>query len=196
MSNKQIHANRETWLEAAMAELDRVFFEGSGYDLPEKLRVSCGWPKSASGKAIGQCWDTTCSADETYEMFISPEIAEPLRVLDILLHEMIHACVGIEAGHKGPFRKMAKEFELEGKMTATFVTEGTDLWKTLSSIYTTLGTYPHAAMTKKMKLTKPNPWVRYKSVTEESYKVVANIERVQEFGAPVDPWGEQMVPNK
>ncbi len=37
----------------------------------------------------------------------------------VLLHEMIHAAVGIDAGHKGPFKRAAIAVGLAGPMTAT-----------------------------------------------------------------------------
>lgn len=191
---KPKHDTRESWLNNAMVALNKEFFAANGHELPKKMRMSCGFPKAAGHRAIGQCFDTPVSADETYEMFICPTQAEPVRVLDIALHEMIHACVGIEAGHKGPFRKMAKEFGLAGKMTATVAEEGSELHKRLSRIARSLGKYPHAAMKPKRMPKKPNPWVRYVSPQEETFKVVVNENRVEEFGPPRDPWGNEMEP--
>lgn len=183
---------REQWLTRAGIALERKFFKANGYDLPEKIRVSCGFPRGSS-KAIGQCWDTVVSADETYEIFICPTQAEPIRVLDILLHELIHASVGIKAGHKGPFRKLAKEFGLEGKMTATAVTAGSELHGRLAAISEKLGDYPHAAMTKKRKPTKLSPWVRFMSEVDPSYKVIVDVRRLDDAGVPNCPWNKPMV---
>lgn len=194
MVKKLIHATRESWLVEGIKQLGQDFFSENGYELPENLRVSCGFPKSTNCKAIGQCWDKTASKDETYEMFICPTQEEPVDVLAILLHELIHASVGIEAGHTGPFRKLAKEFGLAGKMTSTFAEEATELHLTLGKISKKLGHYPHAAMQKKRAAVKPTNWVRYMSEAVESFRVVANIKQVEEHGAPRDPWGDEMVP--
>lgn len=137
---------REQWLNAALPELQsRVF--GSEYIIPEKVKVSCGFPKAGgkSYKAIGQCWSPKASAESNHEIFISPTISESTRVLDILCHELVHAIVGTEAGHKGPFRKCAKAIGLTGKMTAT--TAGPELHQTLCAIVSDIGIYPHAALT-------------------------------------------------
>lgn len=183
---------REAWLIAAMGLLDEEFFKGKGYKLPEKLGVSCGIPKGKS-TAIGQCWDPTVAADGTTHMFICPSIDQPIRVLDILLHEMIHALVGIEQKHNKVFRKYVKEFGLAGKATATYAEEGSELWVTLSKIREQLGNYPHSAMSKiRKKVTVKSKWVRYVSTTEPKYKVVINEDRVEEFGVPIDPWGDEM----
>ncbi len=183
---------REDWLTTAMDLLDKKFFADKGYELPQ-LRASCGFPWG-SAKAIGQCFDKANSADDTYEIFICPTQAEALKVLDILLHEMIHAAVGIEEGHKGMFRKVAKEFGLAGKMTATYAEEGSELHTQLVSFADKLGVYPHAAMKKKTKPAKPNKWVRYYSLTEEKFRVVVNIDQVELHGVPRDFMGDEMVP--
>jgi hypothetical protein len=139
---------REQWLNAAIGHY-RPVFAGKGHPIPDKVRVSCAFPsvRALSGTAnhrIGECWSGQASADGTIEMMISPAIAEPLRVLDILAHELCHASVGNECGHKGPFRKLALAIGLEGKMTAT---HGGDAFKRhAQTIVDALGPYPHAAL--------------------------------------------------
>ena len=188
----KIKMNRETWLEQAIVALDKAFFTENGYELPKKLQVSCGFP-FASSKAIGQCWSPSRSADKTTQMFISPTEANPNTVLAILLHEMIHACVGTEAGHKGPFRKLAKQFGLAGRMTATYVEGGTDLHMALKVMVGRLGAYPNAAMTKSTKKgSGGSGWVRLMSITEETYTVMVSPRKLEEFGYPMDPWGNMM----
>ena len=138
------HTTREAWLTAACGVLQPLFGE-AGVDEYPKLRVSCGFPKGArGGHTIGQCWDPGVSADGTFELFISPEMVEVDRVLDILAHELVHAVVGIKAGHRGPFKKLATAIGLEGKMTATVASE--TLKDRLLHLSQRLGPYPHAAM--------------------------------------------------
>ena len=189
------HKARESWLLEGVELLDKEFFSGRGNKLSKKIRVSCGFPKRAHHKAIGQCWDGFASEDETHEIFICPTQADPVRVLDILLHELIHAAVGVEHGHRGPFRTMAKEFGLAGKMTATYAEEGTELYETLSKMVSSLGKYPHAPMKKLPSLGSANNWIRYKSISLEDFKVVANTRQIEKYGPPKDPLGEDMVPN-
>lgn len=193
MSNKLIHDTREGWFKAAIAELDKEFFDGRGYKLPKKLQCSCGFPRGHA-KAIGQCWDPEVSADGTTHLFICPTQADPMRVLDILLHELIHAAVGIKEGHKGMFKKLAKEFGLEGKMTATTVTPGSELHRQLAKIQTSLGKYPHAPMQKKApkKGSGGSGWVRLVSPEDDTYKVVISPKVLEAHGAPQDPWGNEM----
>ncbi len=191
---KTIHTTREAWLMAAIEQLSDEFFEDCDFPLPTRLRASCGFPKGGSGKAIGQCWSEECSKDGYFELFVSPEIDDPSRVLDVMLHELIHAAVGTEEGHKGDFKMLARAFGLEGPMRATVVSEGSELWGRLQVLVGSLGEYQHSAMTNKKKPAKENKWVRFVSTTELTYKCVINVDRVEEFGAPVDPWGEAMEP--
>jgi SprT-like family len=193
MNNK--HTTREGWLVAGMALLDKEFFSGMGYTLPEKVQCSCGWPLRSS-KAIGQCHPPTVSKDGTTHLFLCPTQDEPLRVLDILLHEMIHAQVGCEHGHKKPFKKRMKEVGLVGKATATECAEGSELWLKLSSIATELGPYPHAAVSKKGGTIgkKGTTWTRLQSPEDESYRITISPKNLEEHGPPQDPWGNEMVP--
>lgn len=138
---------REEWLNAAAQAVRPLFDEQGAADYP-KFRVSCGFPKGGRG-AIGQAWTPSASGDATAELFISPKLEELVKVgsagvLDVLVHELIHAVVGNEAGHKGPFRKLAKAIGLQGKMTATVTDEA--LANRLLELTAALGPYPHAQL--------------------------------------------------
>ena len=110
-------------------------------------RVSCGFPKGSRGrsaaKAIGQCWGTDAAADEHANIFISPVLDDPARVLDVLLHELIHAGTP-GAGHKGPFVAACKAVGLLKPWTAT--TAGPELEGSLVAMAKEIGSYPHGAM--------------------------------------------------
>jgi len=138
---------REEWLNAATTLLREDFKPIS--PIPKKLRVTCGWPSTGGrpGKkqVIGQAWPPTCSEDGTTEVFINPMLSDAIKVLDVLVHELVHAAVGCEEGHKGPFRTTAKAIGLEGKMTST--NAGEVLMVRLRAIEKKLGKYPHAKLT-------------------------------------------------
>lgn len=112
--------NREEWLTQVAEKHIRPQFASCGAVWPEAYRVSIGFPKGRGrgANAIGQCWSPTASADKTPELFVSPEL-DPARAVDVLIHELAHASVGLKEGHKGAFRKLAQALGLEGKMTAT-----------------------------------------------------------------------------
>lgn len=187
------HTTREGWLVEAIGLLDKEFFTSRGHKVPAKLQAACGWPK-ASRRAIGQCWSPQSSADETTQMYISPTVDGPVKVLDVLLHEMVHAVVGCEHGHKGPFRKLAKEIGFSGKMTATYAEEGSALEALLVGMADSLGPYPHAAMTKKDSARAyPYKWVRLMSINDNSYTLSMSPRHLEKSGRPADPWGDEMV---
>jgi len=138
---------RESWLLACI-ELLKPDFQAIGANVPEKLRASCGWP-SKSGLAkkkrrIGEAWSAKCSGDETFEIFISPVLKDGRPVLATLVHEIVHCAVGVEAGHKGPFKRIALAIGLEGKMTETVA--GETLNKRIDEIIAQVGPYPHAEL--------------------------------------------------
>lgn len=192
--SKAKHTSRETWLQEA-AEIMAPWFKEHGAKMPKKYYVTCGWNKGSSDKGIGQCFSPECCEEGVPHMSVSPCQGDPMRVLDILLHEMVHAAVGIECGHKGEFKRVAQAFGLEGKMTATFVTPGTDLYKRLEEVNKQLGPYPHSALRApaKKKGKGGSGWLRMVSETDETYKVVISPKTLEEHGAPLDPWGVEMV---
>ena len=155
---------REDWLQQ-MIELLRLDFERIEASLPEKIRVSCGFPsKSAlasTKRRIGECWGVESSEDQSYQVFISPLLKESIEVLATLVHELVHCAVGIECKHRGRFPKVAKTIGLEGKMTQTIAGEA--LVVRLKQLIETLGDYPHARL---MATNKP------KTQTTRMLKVV------------------------
>lgn len=149
--------NREQWLTEVAKALEPIFAEHD-YSLPP-YRVSCSWPArsalSAKNRRIGECWSPDASADATTEMIISMGIDDHIEVTATLVHEMVHAAVGVEHGHKAPFKRCATAVGLIGKMTAT--TAGPELTERLNAIMVKIGPYPHAridASTKPKQTTR------------------------------------------
>ena len=136
--------NREGWLNLITEQHIKPHFESKGYTIPDNIRMSCSL--TSTKKSIGQCWSSKNSGDNHFEIFISPKISDSSRVTDILIHEIVHAVVGIKAGHKKPFADCAKAVGLEGKMTATTATEG--LKATIAQWISEMGEYPHAPLTE------------------------------------------------
>ena len=108
-----------------------------------KIRIACGFTGSHITSSIGVCWYKQSSTDSTTEIFISPVIDKPTRVLDILIHELIHALRPAD-GHRAPFKRIAIAAGLTGKMTSTVATP--ELVEKLKVIAKKLGKYPHARM--------------------------------------------------
>lgn len=181
--------NREQWLQNAVTALRPVFAE-QGITLPP-VHVSCGFPKGNVRKVIGQCWATTSSDDGTAHLFVSPFVAESLRVLDILVHELIHAVDDCKSGHKGEFVRMMKTMGLEGKATATHAGEALTI--TLQGIVESIGGYPHAALLDGMSPVKKQTTRMLKVECPEDGYVVRTTAKWLAVGVPVCPCGTEMV---
>ena len=116
--------NRESWLNAVAAGMAPLF-EALDAPLPDRVRVAIGFTsRGAKGKAIGECWDNRLSADGHFEIFIRPDLAHapdamPAQIAAILAHELVHAAVGIPAGHGKAFKRVALGLGLVGPMRAT-----------------------------------------------------------------------------
>jgi hypothetical protein len=131
---------RQQWLELAVTAL-RAKFREAGYDVPRRIRVSIGWPRRAAGcGAVGECWSTKASSDQHAELFISPELMDGAGILEILAHECVHATVGVEAGHKGPFKRCAHCIGLTGPMRSTVASPEFTAWA--EALFKHIGTYP------------------------------------------------------
>lgn len=109
--------SREDWLNAFTAAA-RPTFEQAGFPLPENVRVSVGFSsRGRKSKAIGECWSNTASADDHFEIFISPSFqSDSAFMADILTHELCHVATP-GAGHGKAFKKCALAVGLAGKMT-------------------------------------------------------------------------------
>lgn len=141
----QVFNDREAWLhEAADMLLDDVILNQTTRPKPV-IRVSCGFPRgSRGGKTLGVCHAKSVSGDGVNEIFISPILQEPFAVMEVLAHELIHAILDCEGGHRGAFGRIARAIGLEGPLTATHA--GEDLLHEIVAVIAVLGQYPHAAM--------------------------------------------------
>ncbi len=139
---------REEYLNQAGVELTKLF-NAQGYEVPT-FNVSCSWPGGGSSlKRIGECWPKSASDAGVNEVFISPLIADSIRALDILAHEMIHVVDDCTHGHRKEFSRIMKAIGLEGKPTATHA--GERLHAEIEGIVSRLGEYPH----EKLELNSP-----------------------------------------
>lgn len=187
------YKTREQWLNAAV-DLMRPLFKENFNPIPKKVRVTCGWPSksalAAKSRRIGECWSPSASGDKVTEMFISPylhDVANPgLGVLETLVHEAVHAAVGVEHGHKAPFGKMARAIGLEGKLTSTHA--GETLMKQIKAWAKKLGQYPHAKLdyTKGPRKKQGTRLIKCEC-SECGYTVRTTKKWLVEVGAPICP---------
>lgn len=150
MSNVKF-TERETYLASAAVMLQHSVFTAAGIEPSQwegkRYRVSCGFPigyrGSRSGKVtIGQAFDPSISADGTAEVFINPILDNANDVVAVLAHELVHVYAGNACGHKGEFKRIARQIGLVGALTATVA--GEELAAKIAEITAALGDYPHA----------------------------------------------------
>lgn len=139
---------REQWLLEAVEQF-RPWFEEQEAPLP-KIQVSIGVQPRTN--TLAMCYgDTRHKAhdeDYTANIFVTPAVdpEESTRLLDILLHEMVHAAnffVG-DGGHGKEFSAIAKPLGLTGRMTATVASD--ELKERLAPVAEVLGPFPHKVM--------------------------------------------------
>lgn len=178
--------NREQWLTEATERLRPLFIE-AGLSVPE-IRVSVGWPSkgatSNKNRTIGQCWYGESAEDGLPQVFISPVLSEPVDVLGTLVHEMLHAALPTDTGHKGAFVTGMKAIGLVGKPTAT--SAGSELEARLRDVAEALGEFPHAKLNP---VAKPKQSTRLiKAMCADcGYTVRVTRKWLDEVGAPICP---------
>lgn len=112
------YPSREAWLAAAVNGMTPWFAQALA-PLPA-VRVAIGFPSSGRGSsAIGECWSRDVAADGINEIWIAPQYGrgQEAMVATILLHELTHAAVGLEAGHGPVFARVARALGLGGQLT-------------------------------------------------------------------------------
>lgn len=188
--NETEFATREAWLMTAIEHF-RPMFEEKGATLPDAIRVSTGWTKRARTGSIGWTWISGAAEDKVNNVFISPEIADSVEVLAVLVHELIHVWDDCEHGHTGAFKKMWTALGFTGKATCS--TPGEELKDTLEALVCLLGDYPHARMNVGAdgagKTSGPKKQtarqIKYTCETNPDNKVRVSRGNVAKYGAPL-----------
>lgn len=181
--------NREEWLDAAAKRFCAEY-------LFEELdvHVSVSWPSrgglSQTKRRIGECWKPETSKDGHSHIFISPMLTDPVTVLGVLLHEMIHAWDRCESGHRGAFIELARKVGLEKPWTAT--SPGADLSQRLSILATELGPYPHVGLEPTLVEKKKQSTRQLKISCVECGYTARVTRKWLLVGLPVCPCGTEM----
>lgn len=193
--NETTTITREQFLNKAVDAL-RPWFKQAGFPVPDKVRVTCGWPSSNAlarkKRHIGECWPRSASKDKFNEIFISPCVDEFVAgqraqcVGEILVHELVHAVDDCKNAHKGPFKKVMKAVGLEGKPTAT--EPGDALYAELKRIESRLCGYPHAKLdaTKTKRKAQTTRMVKCEC-GDCGYTVRTTRKWLEDVGAPICP---------
>jgi len=184
-----IFDTREQWLAAAAEEVSGLFTR-AGLNIPKNIRFACSWPVGSRGskKILGQCVAPEASADGATEVYVVPTIAEPHKVLGVLVHELVHAAVGVRHGHKAPFKAACDKLGLVGK--ATQALPGPALEAELAPVVELLGAYPHAPVNLDGR--KKQGTRMLKAVCPETGYTVRLTRKWAEMGLPISPAGCEM----
>jgi hypothetical protein len=144
MKGGNMHTTRESWLRSATAEL-RPLFEKLGYQIPEKIRFAIAFTSGGKRTQVaGECWHPASSEDQHYEIIIRADQADPIDVLGVLAHELVHSVLPPAVKHGKEFRLLATKVGLEGKMR--YAKPGPILKERLNAIAGNLGPLPHAKL--------------------------------------------------
>lgn len=138
------HETREGWLRAATHEL-RPYFASVGYPLPDNIRFAIAFTSTGrKGSRVGECWHSSNSADQFFEIFIRADLDDPIKVLSVLTKELMHTALPNDVGHGKQFREAAGKIGLTGPMRTAepnFL-----LTERLTKLAGDLGALPHARL--------------------------------------------------
>lgn len=186
--------NREEWLSQLA-----LVFESWLTELGLEIRpysVTCGFPPAGGtrnqGKVIGNCVSPAAVKDGRAFISISPYLDDSVEVAATLLHELLHAAVGVEHGHKKPFARHLAALGLEGKPTATEAGEA--FKQRIAPVLSRLGDYPHAGVDLKNRPKQSTRMLKLLCDNEEHdpYIVRASRSTIENIGLPSCPHGHEM----
>lgn len=147
-ANTALFPTREEWLLAGIEEV-RPMFQIEGHPLPEKIRVTCGFPSTASRSgAIGQCFASVASKDAHYEILVSPVLDDARAVFAVLIHELVHTLPGC-MNHGKTFQTAAHKVHLMSGLSSKgwgASIPGPTFDGAFGEIIKGLGAYPHARL--------------------------------------------------
>ncbi len=127
---------RVAWLTRA-GRLLETYFRSHGFDCPS-YRIGMD---NYSLRRLGVCaYDTLDSEDELgFKIGINPLMVNEKRVLEVLVHEFMHAITGLPAGHNATFWQNCEKVGLEGRRIDK---SNEKLQKQFDQIHEEIGPYP------------------------------------------------------
>src|ERR1700722_1127530 len=135
----------EAWLRGAVDAL-RPDFEAIGKTLPAAIRPNFGFTSHGAKKTgiTGQYYDGGASTDTIPKLIIRCNNDDPVAILEAVVHQCVHAVVGVEEGHGKAFREVALRIGLEPPMRTSKA--GQRLRGRLHALSGELGTFPNARL--------------------------------------------------
>jgi hypothetical protein len=158
---------REEWLNVVLHKhVAKLLKTKAGVTLPADCKVSVGFPGGGSArKRIGECWPRARSSIKVNEIFLNPSMKDVTRLLDVLVHEAIHAADDCASGHKGFFRRTAKAVGLEGKMTATHA--GPELAAWIADVRVAMPTFDYGSLDLSMRKRQTTRMIKHECVNPD-----------------------------
>jgi hypothetical protein len=161
-----MHTTRESWLAAAVALVRPRVETFAGARRPARIRIACGFPSTFTRSGtLAECWADTESADSTFEVLISPTLADPASVLAQVLGAIAHTAPGAMSPTSNAYATLAIDLGLCPAGDSWRQVQGSeDFAQTYAQALQYLGAYPHAAIltgskktqtTRMLKLTCP-----------------------------------------
>lgn len=150
-----MHQTRESWLAQAIESL-RPTFAAHGVTLPARIRIACGFPSTFTRSGtLAECWADTESADQTFEVLISPTLADPAPVLAQVIGAVAHAAPGAMSHTASAYIELAANLGLCPAGDNWRQVQGAeDFAATYAQALADLGAYPHAAILTGAKKTQ------------------------------------------
>ncbi|MGV1045457.1 hypothetical protein [Limnohabitans sp.] len=143
-----IHKYAEVWLNEAV-ELLRPGFADAGFEIPPvHLSVGFstdGYKPAAKKNTIAVCHAKCMTVDGINEIFISPIVYEPVNVLSLLVHELIHAIDDCKSGHGEGFLKISYALKCADNPSVS-VLEFREKVQQYRAIADQLGRYPRSGV--------------------------------------------------
>jgi hypothetical protein len=142
MTDNLIISQRELWLSDAVTRL-RPYLLRRGLRIPDRVAVQVGITQICDNglPALGQCSPRAKSEGGFPRILINDQMSNPLRLLDVLLHECIHTADNCRSGHGEWFQAWARHLGLRG-CPGTWA--GSRLKTSLVPMARALGPYPSA----------------------------------------------------
>jgi hypothetical protein len=135
----------QAWLRAAFEAL-RPDFEAIGKTLPAAPRCNFGFTAHGSKKTgiTGQYYDGSASTDTLPKLIIRCNTDEPFTILEAVVHQCVHAVVGVEEGHGKTYREVGLQIGLEPPMRTSKA--GKRLSERLHALSAELGPFPNSRL--------------------------------------------------
>jgi hypothetical protein len=142
---KNEHDTAEGWLKGAFFGLGPDF-EAIGKVLPAVIHADFGFTSHGSKKTgiSGQFFEGSVSTDQIGKLIVRCNTDDVITILEAVVHQAVHAVVGIKDGHGKAFRETALRIGLEPPMRTSKA--GKRLTERLHVLAAELGPFPNARL--------------------------------------------------